>query len=404
MTAKTGVMSWSRPLLLSFFLSLSVAWASGGGPGGASRVLASKHHGHASHGHQHHHHGDGAAAAADDEGDAAKSMPSFDHTVRGSLLLVTMPSAPTDGSYSAMLSADSLPPREFFALLSVAAVHRPSRAVVICDDGWFDSCHAAAVVLTSYGVPDITTTGRLDAKLIPLEVEHLWSVGPLSDHAKGVLNDLSITFPEDLSSSAVDPDFMADPQDIKTVVVCLGNEPLDGVTPTVDGIARALKSVEFLHAHPDAVVLYSGAPTAGGVSEARMLALIAISRGVPASRIVLEEDAKTTIENAARSAEKVSSYGEGTRYYLLSKSSHLRWAVPIFKKHSVFANVTPLPVKVSKGECVTQMRKFLHKRRQLQQKEGGFTEYSKDDRADRVESRLRDLEAEAPGTDWLQLD
>ncbi len=54
---------------------------------------------------------------------------------------------------------------------------------------------------------------------------------------------------------------------IGTVLVVLGNEPLDDHTPTVDMIARVKKAVEFYRANPDSLLVLTGGATAGGVSE-----------------------------------------------------------------------------------------------------------------------------------------
>jgi len=63
------------------------------------------------------------------------------------------------------------------------------------------------------------------------------------------------------------------------VLVVLGNEPLDDLTPTVDTVARVEKSVAFFKDHPRSLLVFTGGKTSGSVSEAKMMAEIAIKNG-----------------------------------------------------------------------------------------------------------------------------
>ena len=65
---------------------------------------------------------------------------------------------------------------------------------------------------------------------------------------------------------------------VEAVLIVLGNEPLDDSTPTVDMIARVNKAVEYLEEHPTSILLFSGGPTAGTNTEARMMAGLAMSQ------------------------------------------------------------------------------------------------------------------------------
>ena len=57
------------------------------------------------------------------------------------------------------------------------------------------------------------------------------------------------------------------------VLVVLGNEPLDDLTPTVDTASRVRKAVEVHRDHPGSIIVFSGGPTAGKTTEARFGAL-----------------------------------------------------------------------------------------------------------------------------------
>src|SRR5712671_686953 len=83
---------------------------------------------------------------------------------------------------------------------------------------------------------------------------------------------------------------------VDTVLVVLGNQPLDDHTPTVDMIARVNKAVEFHKANLGTVLVFTGGPTAGVVSEARMMADLAIASGVSSNAVRLEENARSTSE------------------------------------------------------------------------------------------------------------
>ena len=83
-----------------------------------------------------------------------------------------------------------------------------------------------------------------------------------------------------------------------TVLVVLGNEPLDDSTPTVDMVARVEKAAAFFRDHPRSLLVFTGGKTSGSISEAKMMADIAIRNGVPREAIRLEENARTTAENA----------------------------------------------------------------------------------------------------------
>ncbi|MHC4662217.1 MAG: YdcF family protein [Planctomycetota bacterium] len=171
------------------------------------------------------------------------------------------------------------------------------------------------------------------------------------------------------------------PEKVKNVAIVLGNEPLDGSTPTVDHIKRTLKAVEFFKNNPGSFLVFTGGPTAGGISEAGMMALIALSRGVPRAGFRLEEKARTTGENARLSAKIIAAM-KPENVYIISKADHLDWAMPIFHKVPGFKNAKRLPCKVSRAGIISQMEEFL-----------------KVTGSRRVLERLKNLRAGRQGTD-----
>jgi uncharacterized SAM-binding protein YcdF (DUF218 family) len=145
---------------------------------------------------------------------------------------------------------------------------------------------------------------------------------------------------------------------IKKAVVVPGNQPLDSSTPGIDLIKRTLKAVQFYANNPDAVLIFSGAATVSGISESRMMSLIARSRGVPENRCVLEEKATSTHQNAIYTAEILTDL-KRTEITLISKKSHLDTAVPVFQKQRQITKVTPLKADVTEKEILTDMKQYL---------------------------------------------
>jgi uncharacterized SAM-binding protein YcdF (DUF218 family) len=168
---------------------------------------------------------------------------------------------------------------------------------------------------------------------------------------------------------------------VEAVLVVLGNEPLDDNTPTVDMGARVNKAIAFAKEHPGSVLLFTGGPTAGRTTEARMMADLAIAQGVATNSIRLEEKARSTQENARLTARIVTELAP-RRVIVVSKEDHLEWAMPIFRKVEAFKTAEALSCQVSRAESIAQMEEYLKTR----------------DNA-RVRERLGQLRNEVKGTD-----
>ena len=69
--------------------------------------------------------------------------------------------------------------------------------------------------------------------------------------------------------------------EVENILVVLGNEPLDDATPTIDTMTRVRKAVEYFSMHPSSILIFTGGPTAGKVTEAQVMANYAMSLGVP---------------------------------------------------------------------------------------------------------------------------
>lgn len=167
-----------------------------------------------------------------------------------------------------------------------------------------------------------------------------------------------------------------------TVLIVLGNEPLDDTTPTVDMIARVAKAVEFHRQQPASLLILTGGPTIGTNSEARLMADLALRQGVDPAHIQLEEQARTTRENASFTATKVSLMNP-RHVLIVSKDSHLAWAMPLFRKEDAFRTAEPLPCTVPAAASIAQMKEYLDSHPENR----------------RVRERLQGLELGRRGTD-----
>jgi uncharacterized SAM-binding protein YcdF (DUF218 family) len=150
----------------------------------------------------------------------------------------------------------------------------------------------------------------------------------------------------------------ADKAPVGTILIVLGNEPLDEHTPTVDMMARVRKAVEFHKANPDSLLVFTVGTTAGRVSEARMMANIALASGISTNSMRLEESAESTSENASLTANIISKFNP-SHILIVSKADHLEWAMPIFREHSVFTKAEPLACTVDSRDSITQMKEYL---------------------------------------------
>lgn len=150
-----------------------------------------------------------------------------------------------------------------------------------------------------------------------------------------------------------------------TVLVVLGNMPLNDVTPTIDTMTRVQTAVAYYRAHPSSSLLvFSGGPTAGRVSEAATMAAYAQSLGVRPEHVLLEEKARSTGENAMLSARLLLDRGiVPDKVFVVSKNDHLTWALPLFKRPAVpghlFDAAEPLGCDVDVRDSIRQMETFL---------------------------------------------
>jgi len=153
------------------------------------------------------------------------------------------------------------------------------------------------------------------------------------------------------------------PQELKnntqTVIVVLGDRPLDDTTPTVDMVYRVLKGVELAEKFPKAIMIMSGGATKGHTPEAQMMGLITWARGVDPLRIILEDKSQTTRENAKNTANIVGSKNI-QQIFIITEHSRIKEAVTIFQKFGKeFKNVQGVESDVTRDLIIGQMEQFL---------------------------------------------
>lgn len=115
----------------------------------------------------------------------------------------------------------------------------------------------------------------------------------------------------------------------RTAIVALGYGLLPNGTMRPELVERLTKTwVQALIAPASPVIVTGGAPQ-NGVTEAAAMKRWLVGRGIPASRIVAETRAGSTVANALNSAAIMKSRGWGNAI-IVSSANHLRRAVADF--------------------------------------------------------------------------
>jgi len=194
--------------------------------------------------------------------------------------------------------------------------------------------------LSRSGSPDakiISNSSGIQNNKYPLRL-------PLSD---GLIGKVKFLNPQDLKDN------------IQTAIIVLGDRPLDDTTPTVDMVYRVLKGVELAKNFPNAIMIMSGGATKGPTPEAKMMGLIAWSRGIDPLRIILEDRSQTTDENAQNTANIVGTKNI-RQVFIITEQSRLKEAVANFQKYGKkFNNIQGVESDVTRSLIIGQMEQFL---------------------------------------------
>ncbi|MGO1191529.1 envelope biogenesis factor ElyC [Vibrio casei] len=123
------------------------------------------------------------------------------------------------------------------------------------------------------------------------------------------------------------------------MVLGSGHTVDDDMPPTSElsrtGLMRLTEGIRILRMYPGAKLILSGYAAGSSVSNARMMATVAVSLGVTKSDIVLLESAKDTWEEARQAVGFVGS----KRLVLVTSASHMQRAMTEFKS----AGLDPIP-------------------------------------------------------------
>jgi uncharacterized SAM-binding protein YcdF (DUF218 family) len=98
-----------------------------------------------------------------------------------------------------------------------------------------------------------------------------------------------------------------------------------------DNNARISKGVQLYKEGWAPILMYSGAAAEGEVSNAEAMKNISAKMGVPKKNIVIEEESKTTVENAQFSAKIIKESGFKS-VILVTSPYHQRRTYELFKK------------------------------------------------------------------------
>lgn len=98
-----------------------------------------------------------------------------------------------------------------------------------------------------------------------------------------------------------------------------------------DNNARIQKAADLYKEGWATYILFSGAAAEGNVSNALAMKRISVKKGIPASKILIEENSKTTVENAELSAPIIKGNGY-KKIILVTSPYHQRRTYELFKK------------------------------------------------------------------------
>ncbi len=151
---------------------------------------------------------------------------------------------------------------------------------------------------------------------------------------------------------------LADDASYDTAIVVLGTRPFNQATPTLDMVTRVEEGVGLFASMPRAVLVFTGGPTAGPVSEAQMMARMAYTRGVAVDRVLTENASRSTDENARNTAALLKPLAL-RKTVLVTRPGHLKRAMKVFSAYPEFGALVPYPTNVSKDVLIRNLQDYL---------------------------------------------
>ncbi|MDP2941130.1 MAG: YdcF family protein [Candidatus Omnitrophota bacterium] len=260
--------------------------------------------------------------------------------------------------------ANNQPSGEFLAVIHAAASclkknKAPLKISIISDDAL--AAKYAKIILHSYGLKNqqVEILGSLRqlklAGAVGLDV-----YGSLSSGGQDYLRQSGVAF--NLLPAGKDKDIpltrRKGRRDSYSAIIVLGTAPLDETTPSLDMGRRVETAIKLWKRNPEVLLIFSGGRTGGSISEAMMMVLMAYARGISPSDIILEQDSRSTEENAQFSA-RLAGKMPIEKTILVTRASHLRRAALIFKKYPQFGKVQPVASRILKREIIGDFQDYL---------------------------------------------
>jgi len=113
-------------------------------------------------------------------------------------------------------------------------------------------------------------------------------------------------------------------------IVVLGHQLTDAGEPKARLRNRVATGVLAYRAGLARTVILTGGKPRHGFTEAARMREIAIALGVPAAAILIEEEATSSVENAAHTAQIMARRGLRSAL-VVSNTYHLAYAIPVFR-------------------------------------------------------------------------
>jgi uncharacterized SAM-binding protein YcdF (DUF218 family) len=117
-------------------------------------------------------------------------------------------------------------------------------------------------------------------------------------------------------------------------IIVLGYPANSDGNPTPEQLARVNESVHEYERGVAPYLIMTGGAAHNGFVEAEVMARTAAAQGIPASRIIVEPEARDTIENACYAVRLMKQHG-WRRAEVVSSASHLPRAGLIFDKTGI---------------------------------------------------------------------
>lgn len=121
------------------------------------------------------------------------------------------------------------------------------------------------------------------------------------------------------------------PKDSQQAIVVLGAGLETNGTMKVKLVARLQGALKLARMNPSAPLLLTGGNSKGGITEAYAMGLWLKKRGIPSRRLILEDKARDTVENALYSSAILQRLGV-THVTLVTSPSHLRRGLADFEE------------------------------------------------------------------------